>query len=69
MPRRVYESLQSASVRTGVSVKTLRRRIAEGVLPMYRSGRIVRLDPDEVDGLFSRWPHVQVAGAGRRSSR
>ena len=56
MTRRVYESLQSASERTGVSVKTLRRRIAAGALPIYRSGRILRVDPAEVDGIFLRWP-------------
>lgn len=69
MPRRVYDSLQSASARTGVSVQTLRRRIAAGDLPIYRWGRIVRLDPDDVDALFSRWPLVQVAGSGRRAPR
>ena len=47
MTARTYESLTSAAARIGVSVKTLRRRIAQGVLPVYRCSRILRLDPNE----------------------
>jgi excisionase family DNA binding protein len=54
MAKRIYETLQSAADRTGMSVKTLRRRIADGALPMYRCGRILRVDPSDVDGLFCR---------------
>ncbi len=64
MTARTYESLPSAAARTGISVKTLRRRIAEGVLPVYRCGRIVRLDPDEVDGMFDRYPRPAAASMG-----
>lgn len=54
--RRTYESLRQAADRTGLSVRTLRRRIAEGQLPIYRSGRrIIRLDPQDVDRLLRRW--------------
>jgi len=60
MTTRTYESLSSAAARMGVSVKTVRRRIAEGVLPAYRSGRILRLDPDDVDNMFCRWPQWTV---------
>ena len=56
MPARVYESLPTAATRIGVSVKTIRRRIAEGVLPVYRCGRILRLDPNDVDGLLDPCP-------------
>ena len=35
MTMRTYESLPTAAARIGVSVKTIRRRIAEGVLPVY----------------------------------
>lgn len=56
MTMRTYESLPTAAARIGVSVKTIRRRIAEGVLPVYRTGRILRLNPDEVDAMFSRYP-------------
>ena len=52
MTARTYESLASAATRMGVSVKTVRRRIAEGVLPVYRCGRILRLDPNDVDGML-----------------
>lgn len=56
MTARAFESLPATAVRFGVSVKTLRRRIAEGVLPVYRCGRILTLDPHEVDALFHRCP-------------
>lgn len=51
-PRR-YETMQSAAERTGLSVKSIRRRIAEGRLTAYRLGsRVIRVDPDEVDAMF-----------------
>lgn len=51
-PRR-YETMQSAAERTGLSVKSIRRRVAEGKLTGYRLGqRIIRLDPAEVDAMF-----------------
>lgn len=65
MTTRTYESLASAAARLGVSVKTVRRRIANGVLPVYRCGRILRLDPNDVDGMFRRFP--QVNGAVHRT--
>lgn len=52
-PRRAYESIASAADRTGVSTRTLRRRIADGSLRAYRLGpRIIRLDASEVDQLM-----------------
>jgi excisionase family DNA binding protein len=55
-PRR-YETLAAAAERTGMSTRTLRRRIADGSLPAYRTGpRIVRVSPDEVDQLMQRIP-------------
>lgn len=54
---RRYESLAQAAERTGVSRRTLRRRIASGHLTAFRVGpRIIRLDPDEVDRLFVAIP-------------
>lgn len=47
-----YLSLQEAADRVGVSVKTLRRRIAEGKLPAYRSGRIIRVRAADVDEMM-----------------
>ena len=67
MAARTYESLASAAARMGVSVKTVRRRIADGVLPVYRCGRIMRLDPNDVDGMFFRSPQLTAArGSTRR---
>lgn len=56
MTAHTYESLPATAVRIGVSVKTLRRRIAEGVLPVNRCGRILTLNPGDVDALFHRCP-------------
>jgi len=69
--RRVYESLASAAERTGLSIRTLRRRIAEGVLPVYRCGRIIRVVPDEVDAMLEgSWRRplgvAEPAGRSRR---
>lgn len=36
-------------------LKTVRHRIVEGALPAYRSGRILRLNPDDVDAMFCRF--------------
>ena len=69
MAVRIYESLMAAADRTGVSVKTLRRKIADGSLPVYRCGRIFRLDPQEVDGLFRRYPAASSAARAVRSVR
>ena len=69
---RTYESLPTAAARIGVSVKTIRRRIADGVLPVYRCGRILRLDPDDVDAMFSRYPQwtaSEFSNTGRRPAR
>ncbi|WP_238146586.1 helix-turn-helix domain-containing protein [Ornithinimicrobium murale] len=61
--RRQFESLADAAERTGLSTYTLRRRIAEGRLPAYRSGpRIIRVDPADVDGLLTRIPTVTPYG-------
>ena len=72
MTMRTYESLPTAAARIGVSVKTIRRRIAEGVLPVYRCGRILRLDPADVDAMFSRypsWTSTELGSRGRQARR
>jgi excisionase family DNA binding protein len=69
MTARTYESLASAAARMGVSVKTVRRRIADGVLPVYRCGRILRLDPTDVDGMFLRSSRPTAATRGSRDGR
>lgn len=59
-PRREYESLSDAAERTGVSIRTLRRRIASGQLTAYRLGqRVIRVQPDDVDQLLMRIPTVR----------
>jgi excisionase family DNA binding protein len=56
-PWRQFESLTSAAERTGLSTKTIRRRIAAGQLTAYRNGpRVIRLDPNDVDRLMIRIP-------------
>ncbi|GGL33308.1 excisionase family DNA-binding protein [Phycicoccus endophyticus] len=55
--RRSYESLSQAAERTGISTKTLRRRIADGALTAYRCGRLIRLDPDDVDRILVKVPN------------
>lgn len=55
--RREFESLAAAAERTGLSTKTLRRRIASGALVAYRNGpRVLRVDPNEVDRMMVRVP-------------
>jgi excisionase family DNA binding protein len=49
---RSYESLAHAANHTCVSIRTLRRRIACGQLAAYRTGRLIRLDPGDVDRLL-----------------
>jgi excisionase family DNA binding protein len=52
-----YESIAEAASRTGVSTKTIRRRIAEGKLTGYRFGpHLIRLNPAEVDNLLRPIP-------------
>ncbi len=70
MTMRTYESLPTAAARIGVSVKTIRRRIADGVLPVYRCGRILRLDPDDVDAMFCRYPQwTALATSSKRGGQ
>jgi excisionase family DNA binding protein len=53
MARKTYESLTDAAARTNVSVRTLRRWIAEGRLTAYRAGpRLLRVDPDDLDAMM-----------------
>jgi len=69
MTMRTYESLPTAAARMGVSVKTIRRRIAEGVLPVVRSGRSLHLDPKDVDALLRRYPQRTASGFASRAPR
>ncbi len=55
--RRSYESLAEAANRTGISTRTLRRHIASGKLTAYRCGRLLRLNPEDVDRMMVRVPN------------
>lgn len=41
-------SLATAADELSVSVKTIRRRIADGSVPAYRIGRLIRVNLDEL---------------------
>ncbi|WP_099332963.1 helix-turn-helix domain-containing protein [Actinomyces minihominis] len=41
-------SLAEAAAALGVSVKTIRRRIADGTVHGYRVGRLIRVDMEEL---------------------
>ncbi len=57
-----YEKIADAAKRTGVSTKTIRRRIADGTLTGYRFGpHLIRLDPAEVDALLRPIPSAGSA--------
>ena len=58
--RRQFETLARAAERTGLSTRTLRRRIAAGDLPAYRSGRrLIRVKASDLDRLFRRIPSAK----------
>lgn len=45
-------SLAEAAELAGISIKTLRRRIAEGALPAFRTGpRLIRVHPEDLAAL------------------
>jgi len=68
-PRRTYESLACAARRTAVSVRTVRRRIAPGDLPAYRCGRLIRVDPDDVERMLVHIPTTRAGEPERRAGR
>ncbi|KAB1641378.1 helix-turn-helix domain-containing protein [Microbacterium sp. YY-03] len=49
LPESTIVPLAVAAERFGVSVKTLRRRIADGTIRGYRVGRLIRVDLHELD--------------------
>lgn len=52
-------SLAEAAQDLSVSVKTIRRRIADGTVRAYRVGRLIRIDADELRAALL----IQVPGA------
>ena len=63
---RTHESISQAAERTGINAQTFRRRIAYGQLPAYRSGRLIRVEPADVDALLVRIPTATVASVQLR---
>ena len=62
MERQQYESLTQAAERTGMSKVTLRRRIADGELPAFRTGRrIIRVRPQDVDAMLRMIPRYRAS--------
>ncbi|MDQ3663787.1 MAG: excisionase family DNA-binding protein [Actinomycetota bacterium] len=56
-------SLHTAAERYEVSVRTLRRRIADGTLTAWRVGpRLVRVDADELESVLRRIPTASSSG-------
>ena len=52
-----YLTLAEAADLMSVSVKTVRRRIADGTLPAYRCGRrVIRVRVDDLELVFRRIP-------------
>lgn len=56
-----YSTLADEAFRLGISVKTLRRRIASGDLPAYKVGRVIRVNPADVDALLRPIPNAKTA--------
>lgn len=55
-----FISLSAAANMLGISVHTLRRRIAAGELPAFRSGRrIIRIRVSDLKKLFRRVPSAR----------
>lgn len=53
-------SLAQAADLLGLSTRTIRRRIANGQLPAYRSGRkVIRIKTTDLDRIFRRIPSAR----------
>jgi excisionase family DNA binding protein len=53
-------SLAQAAELLGLSTRTIRRRIANGQLPAYRSGRkVIRIKTTDLDRIFRRIPSAR----------
>jgi excisionase family DNA binding protein len=58
-----FISLSAAADMLGISVHTLRRRIAAGELPAFRSGRrIIRIRVSDLDRIMKRVPSAGRSG-------
>ena len=50
---RPMESIADVAARYRISDDTIRRRIADGTLPAYRVGKVIRIYVDDADVAFS----------------
>ena len=50
-------SLADTCAVLGCSMKTLRRRIAEGEIAVIRDGRLIRIHPDDLDRYIQQRRH------------
>ena len=58
--RTQYLTLAEAADLMSVSVKTLRRRIADGTIPAYRCGRrVIRVRVDDLERAFDPIPSAR----------
>ena len=56
----VYLSLEEAAEVMSLSVKTIRRRIADGTIPAYQCGRrAIRIRVDELEAALRRIPSAR----------
>jgi len=54
--RRRYLGLDEIAETFGISTRTVRRRIADGTIPAYRVGRLLKVDTADVEKLLHRVP-------------
>jgi len=54
-----YISLAEAAELTSLSVKTIRRRIADGTITGYRCGRAIRVRLDDPEAAFRKIPSAR----------
>lgn len=48
-------SVKTAADRLGLSVRTVRRLIADGEIKVVRIGRAVRITPEDLEVAIARW--------------
>ena len=54
-------SLKIGAALIGVNPRTLRRRIADGSLPAYKVGRLIKFKPEDLQQLLRRIPSGDAA--------
>jgi|LSQX01.1.fsa_nt_gb excisionase family DNA binding protein len=56
----LYLSPQEAAIHAGVSVDTIRRRIADGTIPAHRLGkRLIRIAAADLEAAFKPIPNAR----------